>query len=409
MTTKSAGRRDLLDRVIRAHRPSAWNASLHYIQMIECVRANSSLLSPRSFRSRSKTQLNRSTDRCVRAISRMATFFGSMIRSPYSWIPEGEPVHSLSKHLFAKFDVPEFVHRAWFGELEEIRILLDMARGISPRKAIANSGLNSRLSRKAAHCFANAPDRFGVFNTIRWAQAIGLGASERLAEQIVKACDGLQFEEDFWLEMLRFLIYACNVSPGNRERSVVPPDEQELGEIINFVWQQKYVGASNVLGFRVHHDVPLQPNLTFRGRTLRTFRRHMSNWRNEIDLPIRTPIEFAIRNRIWQPSGFQTTTFRQNETEWTFVELLDSLQLRVEGGKMRHCVGRYAGACLSGRSSIWSLRKSVDSVEQPVVTIEVWRQCRRIVQMKARRNAEPTEGSTALIRRWAKLNDLQMD
>ena len=174
MTTKSAGRRDLLDRVIRAHRPTAGIASLHYNQMIESVRANSSMLSPRSFRCRSKTQLNRSTDRCVRAISRMAMFSDSMIRSPYSWIPQGEPVHSLSKHLFAQFDVPEFAHRAWFGEIEEIKILLDMARGISPRKAVANSGLDSRLSRKAAHCFANAPDRFGVFNTIRWAQALSL-------------------------------------------------------------------------------------------------------------------------------------------------------------------------------------------------------------------------------------------
>ena len=409
MTTKSAGRRDLLDRVIRANRPAQLIASLHYNHMIECVRANSSLLSPRAFRARSKKQHYRSTNHCVRAISRMARFSDSMIRSPYSWIPEGEPVHSLSKHLFAKFDVPEFAHRAWFGELEEVRVLLDLARGVSPRKAVANSGLNSRLSRKAAHCFANAPDRFGVSNTIRWAQAVSLGASEPLADRIVKACDGFALEEGFWIELLRFLIYACNVSPNDRERSVVVPDDEELRQIADFVWQQRYVGASQVLGYRVHNDVPLQPNFSFRGRTLRAFRRHMSNWRNEVDIPMSTPIEFAIRNRVWAPSGLKSIVVEQEGIVWKLVELLESVQLRVEGGKMQHCVATYDGACRSGRSSIWSLRKRVGLIERPVVTIEVWPGSRRIVQMKARQNHAPTPHSIALIRRWASANDLEMD
>ena len=61
-------------------------------------------------------------------------------------------------------------------------------------------------------------------------------------------------------------------------------------------------GARSALGTfnsRVRHDVPLQPDFSFRGRTLRTFRRHMNNWRNEIEIPISTPIEYAIRNRVW--------------------------------------------------------------------------------------------------------------
>lgn len=409
MTTKSAGRRDLLDRVIRSHRPAQLIASLHYNHMIECVRANSSLLSPRSFRARSNDKHCRNTDRCVLAISRMAMFSDRMIRSPYSWIPVGEPVHSLSKHLFAKFDVPEFAHRAWFGQIEEVRILLDVARGVSPRKAVANSGLNSRLSKKAAHCFTNAPDRFGVADTIRWAQAVALGASERLADRIVNACVGFRYEEAFWIELLRFVIYACNVRQKGRERSVVAPDDEELKEIVKFVWQQKYQGASHVLGYRVHDDVPLQPEFSFKGRTLRSIRRHMQNWRNELDIPISTPVEFAIRNRVWAPSGFRPFTIEQGSVIWKMVELLESIQLRVEGGKMQHCVARYDGACQSGRSSIWSLRKCAESIEQPVVTIEVWPASRRIVQMKAKRNAVPMSNSLELIRRWAEANDLAMD
>ncbi len=406
MTTKSAGRRDLLDRLIRAHRPASLIASLHYNHMIECVRANSSMLSPRSFRPRSKDQHCRNTERYVRAISRMSLFSERMVRSPYSWMPDGDPVHSLSKHLFVKFDVPEFAHRAWFGEMEEVRILLDIARGVSPRKAVANSGLDSRLTRKAAHCFANAPDRFGVANTIRWAQAVASEAPESTAKRIVKACDGFQFDESFWQELLRFLIYASDVRPEGRERSIVIPDDQELREIVNFVWRQKYLRASRVLGYRVHDDLPLQPDFTFRGRTLRALRHHMQNWQNEVDIPMSTPIEIAKKNRVWSPSGIEPFVLDQGNVTWKMVEILESVQLRCEGGLMKHCVAVYESACRSGRSSIWSLRKCVDSKERRVVTVEVWPESRRIAQMKAKRNAVPTAHSIALIRRWARNNEL---
>lgn len=409
MTTKSAGRRDLLDRVIRSHRPGHFAASYYYNHMIECVRANSSLLSPRSFRARSNNNQHcRNTEHCVRAISRMAMFSDRMIRSPYSWIPDGEPIHSLSKHLFAQFDVPEFAHRAWFGETAEVRILLDIGRGVNPRKAVANSGLNSRLSKKAAHFFSNAPDRFGVTETIRWAQAVALGASDRLADRIVRACRGFEYEEPFWNELVQFLIYACNVSPEGRERSVVAPDDEELGEIASFVWQQKYLGASRVLGYRVHDEAPLQPEFSFRGRTLRSFRRHMRNWQSEVDIPISTPVEFSMRNRVWSPAGFEPLAIEDGGVTWKLVELLESVQLRVEGGKMRHCVASYEGSCRFGRSSIWSLRRCVDSIERPEVTVEVWPKTRQIVQMKSKYNAAPSANAIGLIRRWAKANNLTM-
>ncbi|QEG22400.1 PcfJ domain-containing protein [Mariniblastus fucicola] len=407
MTTKSAGRRDLLDRVIRAHRPASVSASHAYTRLIESVRAKTGLLSPRSFCSRSQKQ-RRTTEANVQAISRMSRFPERIIRSAWTWTPSRNVVYSLSKHLFGRFEVPEFTHRAWFGDIEDVRVLLDMARGISPRKAIAESGLGSRLTKKAAHRFANAPDRFSIPETIRWAQAIAFGASDKLASRIVIACRGYRYEETFWQELLRFLIYASNVQPGGRERSVVAPDDIELAEIARFVWQQKYEDVSRVLGYRVHHDTPLQPELSLKGRTLRAFRRHMQNWRNEIEIPMHTPIKFAVRNRVWAPSGFDRLSIDCGESHWKMVEILESLQLRIEGGLMQHCVASYESSCRSGRCSIWSLRKCVGTCERPVVTVEVWPDSRQIVQMKARRNAEPTDHSLSLIRRWADANQLAM-
>lgn len=406
MSAKSAGRRDLLDCVIRKYRPGQYLASLAYTQLIESVRANSSLLSPRSFRTRSYDNRYCATENTVYALSRMAGFHTRMIRSAYAWRPTRASIHDLSQHLFARFEVPQFAHRAWFDEVTEIRVLLDMARGINPRKAVTNSGLAARLTRKASHLFANAPDRFGVLDTIRWAQLRSLGASIDAANRIVKACQGYRYDEAFWLDLARFLVYACNVKPNRRERSVVLPDDRELKAIARFVWQQRYVDASRVLGYRVHHDVPLQPNFSFAGRTLKSLRRHMANWRREVDIPISTPVIFAMRNRVWYPSGLQSMVFESFNATWEMVELLESKELRIEGGRMQHCVAGYTSSCVSGRSSIWSLRRKVLDSERPVVTIEVWPKSSRIVQMKAKRNAKPTVHARTLIRRWAAENGL---
>ena len=145
----------------------------------------------------------------------MAGFHTRMIRSAYAWRPTRASIHDLSQHLFARFEVPQFAHRAWFDEVTEIRVLLDMARGINPRKAVTNSGLAARLTRKASHLFANAPDRFGVLDTIRWAQLRSLGASIDAANRIVKACQGYRYDEAFWLDLAR----DCSFMPATLSRT----------------------------------------------------------------------------------------------------------------------------------------------------------------------------------------------
>ena len=410
MSAKSTGRRALLDRLIEKYRPRHWVARCTYNQLIDGVRTNSSLLSPRSFRGRSHNEKSQSTEGYIWAISRMAQFHQPMVRSSYPWKPTGHPIHSLSKHLFGRFEFPAFLNRAWFGRIEEIQLLLDVARGINPRKAIAKSGLDWRLTRKASHFFATAPDRFGIDDTSRWAQLRALGARDQIAIRIVKACQGFGYEESFWQELARFLFRASEVEPGNRQLGVMTPDERELKEIASFVWQHKYLPASRVLGYRVHNDAPLQADFSLAGRTLGSLRRHMRNWRREIEIPTSAPsFRFSTRNRVWQPSGLSPLSVTDGGVTWETVEILETAELQIEGSLMQHCVGGYTRRCVLERSSIWSLRRSVEDSSQRVVTIEVRPQGRRIVQAKAKRNTNPTEHSMSLIRRWAIENDLKME
>ena len=69
---------------------------------------------------------------------------------------------------------------------------------------------------------------------------------------------------------------------------------------------------------------------------------------------------------------------------------------------MRHCVASYVGSCSSGRTSIWSLRKSIeDGRVIRLVTIEISNRPGTIVQVRGRCNRLPTEGELALLASWS--------
>ena len=78
---------------------------------------------------------------------------------------------------------------------------------------------------------------------------------------------------------------------------------------------------------------------------------------------------------------------------------------------MSHCVASYAHACVSGRTSIWSLglqRVEGDEVKvrRSWVTIEVANATRTIVQARGRANRKPDATARAAMKRWAQAAQL---
>jgi hypothetical protein len=72
-----------------------------------------------------------------------------------------------------------------------------------------------------------------------------------------------------------------------------------------------------------------------------------------------------------------------------------------EGRVMRHCVASYASDCASGRTSIWSLRKQIESGRFiRLATIEVNNTQRFIAQVRRRLNQRPAKEDLAILGRW---------
>ena len=68
---------------------------------------------------------------------------------------------------------------------------------------------------------------------------------------------------------------------------------------------------------------------------------------------------------------------------------------------MNHCVASYANDCASGRSSIWSLRKRIESGRVVrLATVEVRVGDGTIVQVRKRSNKLATRRELSVLGRW---------
>lgn len=300
---------------------------------------------------------------------------------------------SLLGHLMARYDVPEFLDSAWFDGLTP--------RGVRHQgwyKHVA-SGRNIRtaddlpipLTRKQAHHFLQAPDDFDIPSAFRWAVIIDLGGDERLVRSVLQTRIGTDFDaEEFWRSVLRFFI----------EHPML--DLTHHGPIVDFVLHQKFQPSlPNPLADQPGQPprIPPQPNLSMKGRTPESLLRAVREWHRSLAIGRAVPVT------NWGPSGFPSFFHKEGSGEeaqrYEIVELLTSEELIAEGGAMCHCVASYAGSCASGRTSIWSLRKRIESgrvVRQ--ATIEVSNKQRKIVQVRRRWNKSPNGSDLSILVRW---------
>lgn len=177
---------------------------------------------------------------------------------------------SLVNHLFPKYSVSNFMAAVWLRESSEASRWQDLFVHLGRGRSIRQFETPIRLTKLMARFFMLAADDLTVEQALRWAQVRGLGGDPQLARTIIgTVLANLTTDEPFWESVIRFLI--ANASPTH----------EEVRQIVEFIHQQKFEAAEQVWG-RGAGNEPLQPNFEIRGRSLRSLRRHMSHWREEI-------------------------------------------------------------------------------------------------------------------------------
>ena len=300
---------------------------------------------------------------------------------------------SLLGHLIARYEVPAFLESAWMEGLTPDGIKHQgwyklVAGGRNIRTA---DDLPVPLTKKQVHHFLRAPDDLDITAAFRWAMIIDLGGDDGLARSILGTRIGSSYDaEGFWASVIRFFVAHPRL------------DAAHHGPVIDYLLHQKFLpSVPNPLADRPGQPpmIPPQPYLTMKGRTPASLLRAIGDWHRSLS---RTR---ATAASSWAASGFESfedaAGAGEDERRIEIVELLSTEDLVEEGRAMRHCVASYAGSCASGRTSIWSLRKRIESGRAiRMATIEVGNRQRTVVQVRRRWNKLPTGREWAILRRW---------
>lgn len=315
---------------------------------------------------------------------------GGWLRPIHKWLPpQASPFvqfRSLVKHLFARYRVPTFMASVWLRSPPEaawLDLFLHLGRG----KSIRQFDTPIRLTKRMARHFMQAPDDLTVEQALRWAQVRGIGGNPKLARTIVETWLGPRTSDEPFVEsLIKFLVRNW------------PMSVDEARQIIQFVHDQRFQPAEVTWGLGAGPE-PLQPEFAVRGLTLRSLRRRMAHWREDV---MRMNPTLAIQSEtIWPATDISSFRYDDGDVLWTIEELLSGKALRVEGGIMHHCVATYIHACFRRWTSIWSLKAHEGERSRRVLTIQVSLRTRRILQAKGRKNVAPDEQSWSFLKQWA--------
>lgn len=307
-----------------------------------------------------------------------------MIRKPEDWKPKEKGAWKLFKslldHLFVRYKIPEsFYHLLYFEQEVALEVVLALFETAASGKSVAKLGLKgicgAKLTRHMSHQLLNLQFS-NLCEAIRFVQITGQGGSCALASAFTKnRCVRKQ--------MVYEHAYARALGYFARQTT---HEVEQLEKIL--LWLLERFPEGNL------------PDLS--RRTIASLQREMDQFRHDERLAKRATVA------AYTPSGIQGGTicaFGEENiilAQYEFLEMSGDHQLLAEGRAMHHCVFTYRDEVLSGKTSIWGLRKN----GYRLATIEVQNNSRSIVQVRKKCNNLADKMTQNIIRQWAKKAEL---
>jgi len=334
-------------------------------------------------------------------------FSGEAMRDPQSWHPQMKTRDAArlrlaaARHLFSLYPVPATLEHIWIDDtglsVDEVRLrrqwYVTAARGGSLYKA----GASAWLTRKEVHAFLH-PSAGLTFDEAFW-EAIALSYTSEavIALRIArsKIARTSRDDIDFWRGAVRF--FCAN-----------PAAAETINDLCDYLAECR------------RQD----PHYKLEGRTLPALNRRMHEWHR--DLAAIERIEAIQRRARWRGTqtwaanaawagspladwGWEPSPKDAQAKGERFVvrQLKQAEDLVMESRAMRHCVSAYAGKCIGGLATIWSLRRCTKDRIDRLLTIEVDPQ-NRAVQVRGLANRLAHEHERSVLTRWAKARGIRL-
>lgn len=353
----------------------------------------------------------------IPALLRLSSYSKVWIREPGDWTPPADCVAPRAQwehflhHLLCEWPLPRCFASAWetFGDLFHVERdwYIHAARGRSMREAEA---MPATVSNRALHFMMQAPDHLTVRQAMRWGQATAAGCSETLREECLTSSMANDLSHDFIWSRLLQKAAACHAAPG--QWSLLSD-----GMLLN-IRHDGYRKAARLVdmpwGALLHHCRAQFERLLHGCQEA-----GMNVGPEHLEHAARREELVHISATKWKPFlGEDTDDRTQHITAtaddvWVMRELTTLTQLIAEGQRLRHCVASYGKWCQRGDSALFSLRCGHPSQDESeyrrVLTIEVDRLTRRILQVKGKWNRRSQEAEWPVLNKWAEMNELRWE
>ena len=331
----------------------------------------------------------------TKAFVHIARWKWMWLRKPEEWKPRsknsGRQFSEFIRYLFCRYDVPEFMDKAWTEEYNDDsdkhqKWFVNLGMGANIRK---QEDLPIKLTKKMAHLFTQAPSNLNITEAFRWAQVVAMGGDDRTARAVIATHLGRHFEnDDFWVTVIQFFINNPLL------------DSLHYGPIYDYIDSQRFVARGDVLrDGQIQHLGPPNPDFSMQHRDPNALLRQVDEWHRRMNR--RGSIEQQVA-KSWDSCGIKGLEIEEKETAWIIRELTTSIELWEEGDKMSHCVGSYASSCAVGSSAIFSLIHLTEEKTTTELTIEVTPKSKHISQARKKCNAKPNKEDLRIMKMWAK-------
>jgi hypothetical protein len=332
-------------------------------------------------------------------------FKADVVRDPAAWKPRLKTRDAArlrlaaARHLFARYPVAEHLERIWIDSAglgaDEILLRKRWYVVAAGGGALYSAGAGEWLSRKEVHAFLNPLGIVG-FDAAIWQAIARSYASDPVIAQRVAHSRIVQVpraEIGFWREVVRFFCAhpatvekmddLCDYLADRRRRdrafSLKGRTPASLGRLMR-EWHRDLEAIARIEAARLRAEAARD-----RTRGWASARSIHESWPGA-----------AIADWSWAPSSKD----RGQREEYRVVQLRTAVGLVEETRAMRHCVASYAGKCIAGNASIWSLRHRAAGETTRLLTIELDRSF-RAVQVRGFANRAPNSAERKILERWA--------
>jgi hypothetical protein len=328
-------------------------------------------------------------------------FSGEIVRDPHAWHPQmktRDPARlrlAAARHLFALYPVPETLEHIWIDDTglsaQEVRLrrqwYVAAARGGSLYKAGASTWLTRKEVHQFLHSSAGLSFDEAFWEAIARSYTTDPAVALRLARsKIARTPRG---EIEFWRSAARF--FCANPAPLETMDDLCDYLAECRRRDTGYSLDGRTLPALTRRMHEWHHDIAAIERIEAMRRRARGHAAHA--WAADAVWP-----GSPLADWEWAPSSKEA---KAKGERYVVRQLKQAEDLVLESRAMRHCVSTYAGKCIAGRASIWSLRRCTKDRIDRLLTIELDPQ-HRAVQVRGLANRLAHEAERQVVERWAK-------